>query len=105
MDPPPPDLVKRWPEVGWPVVGFNNLNVRKIPATSTWALALGSKAILPMISGCRLGMVCTLVWLSNWVPARPVRDAGSTTLDPPAEPPMYWSGFSNERPIVTWSFG
>src|SRR5262249_25613189 len=100
IDPPPPALVKYWL-----VLGFQILKVRSIPATSTWARELGSNAILAMISGCTFGVTRVLEALSNCVPASAVSAVGRTTNGAPLELPMYWLGFSNETPIVTFSSG
>ena len=89
MAPPPPALVEYWPEAGVPVVVFQVLKVRSIPAISKWTREIGSKASLAMMSGARLGIVCTLVWLSSWVAANPVNAEGSTVVEPPLDPPMY----------------
>src|ERR1017187_8944767 len=104
-EPPPPALVEYRPEAGWPVVVFQILKVRSMPAISKCTCELGSNAILAMIPGCRLGVVWTLPVLSNWVPARPLSADGSVILEPPADPPIYASGFSSDRPRVTWSLG
>src|SRR5580658_8258766 len=100
-DPPAPVLVNFTL-----VLGFQSLKLRSIPAISKCTCELGSNATFAMKSGVRLGVLKGLgEVLSSCVPGSVDKALGATIDEPPEEPPVYWLGFSAEKPMVTVSVG